>query len=108
MVNPPGCMYIQLCPTRSIVPSTPLYVEVLACRPTCQRPASEQQQNEQILKEALPSIGASVILAVLRVSRGQVDLAFNALLEMTDPDVVRAGGRRTFRPGSCHPELEAA
>ncbi|KAJ9151530.1 hypothetical protein NKR19_g4867 [Coniochaeta hoffmannii] len=68
----------------------------------------EQQQNEQILKEALPSIGASVILAVLRVSRGQVDLAFNALLEMTDPDVVRAGGRRTFRPGSCHPELEAA
>jgi hypothetical protein len=54
------------------------------------RPASEQQQNEQILKEAFPSIDAAVIRAVLRASRGQVEPAFNALLEMTDPDAVRA------------------
>jgi hypothetical protein len=54
------------------------------------RPVSEQQQNEQILKEAFPSIDAAVIRAVLRASRGQVEPAFNALLEMTDPDAVRA------------------
>ena len=54
------------------------------------RPVSEQQQNEQILKEAFPTIDAAVIRAVLRASRGQVEPAFNALLEMTDPDAVRA------------------
>ena len=53
------------------------------------RPVSEQQQNEQILKEAFPSIEASVIRAVLRASRGQVEPAFNALLEMTDPEAVQ-------------------
>ncbi|OIW27522.1 hypothetical protein CONLIGDRAFT_645782 [Coniochaeta ligniaria NRRL 30616] len=54
------------------------------------RPVSEQQQNEQMLKEAFPTIDASVIRAVLRASRGQVEPAFNALLEMTDPDAVKA------------------
>lgn len=53
------------------------------------RPVSEQQQNEQILKEAFPSIDDAIIRAVLRASRGQVEPAFNALLEMTDPDAVQ-------------------
>jgi hypothetical protein len=53
------------------------------------RPVSEQQQNEQVLKEAFPSIDGTVIRAVLRASRGQVEPAFNALLEMTDPDAVQ-------------------
>ncbi|RKU47394.1 ubiquitin-binding protein cue5 [Coniochaeta pulveracea] len=53
------------------------------------RPLTEQQKNEQTLKEAFPTIDATVIRAVLRASRGQVEPAFNALLEMTDPDAVK-------------------
>ncbi|KAJ4419539.1 ubiquitin-binding protein cue5 [Neurospora sp. IMI 360204] len=53
------------------------------------RPVSEEQKNQQILKEAFPSIDPSVIKAVLRASRGQIEPAFNALLEMTDPDAVQ-------------------
>jgi len=42
-----------------------------------------------MLKEAFPSIDMTVIKAVLRASRGQVEPAFNALLEMTDPDAAQ-------------------
>lgn len=62
------------------------------------RPVSEQQRNEQILKEAFPSIDAAVIRAVLRASRGQVEPAFNALLEMTDPDAVKADEEQELPP----------
>ncbi|KAB5582649.1 hypothetical protein GE09DRAFT_1211285 [Coniochaeta sp. 2T2.1] len=77
------------------------------------RPVSEQQQNEQILKEAFPTIDAAVIRAVLRASRGQVEPAFNALLEMTDPDAVRADDEQPPppppRPAAAAPvsQLEA-
>lgn len=50
------------------------------------RPATEQQKNEAILKEAFPGIEASVIKAVLIASGGRIDPAFNALLAMSDPD----------------------
>ena len=50
---------------------------------------TEQQKNEAILKEAFPSIDASVIKAVLIASRGQIDPAFNALLGMSDPDAIQ-------------------
>lgn len=50
------------------------------------RPVNEAQQNQQTLKEAFPTIEMSVIKAVLTASRGQIEPAFNALLEMTDPD----------------------
>jgi hypothetical protein len=53
------------------------------------RPATQAQKNEQILKEAFPSIEPSVIKAVLVASGGQVDPAFNALLGMSDPDAVQ-------------------
>jgi len=53
------------------------------------RPVDETQQNQQMLKEAFPTIDMSVIKAVLTASRGQVEPAFNALLEMTDPDAVQ-------------------
>ncbi|KAL0940760.1 CUE domain-containing protein [Colletotrichum truncatum] len=53
------------------------------------RPSTETQKNEDILKEAFPSIDISVIKAVLRASGGRIDPAFNALLEMTDPDAAR-------------------
>ncbi|KAI1438651.1 hypothetical protein GGR50DRAFT_639037 [Xylaria sp. CBS 124048] len=53
------------------------------------RPLSVQQKNQQILKEAFPSIDAAVIKAVLAASGGQIDPAFNALLGMSDPDAVQ-------------------
>ncbi|KAI8965006.1 hypothetical protein F5Y11DRAFT_314348 [Daldinia sp. FL1419] len=53
------------------------------------RPLTEQQKNEQILKEAFPNIELPVIKAVLIASGGQIDPAFNALLGMSDPDAVQ-------------------
>ncbi|KAK4130858.1 hypothetical protein BT67DRAFT_464678 [Trichocladium antarcticum] len=50
------------------------------------RPLTEDQKNQQMLKEAFPSVEPSVIKAVLTASRGQIEAAFNALLEMTDPE----------------------
>ena len=50
------------------------------------RPLSPQQQAENTLKEAFPSIDATVVRAVLHASGGQVEPAFNALLGMSDPD----------------------
>jgi hypothetical protein len=46
------------------------------------RPLSPQQQAENTLKEAFPSIDAAVVKAVLRASGGRVEPAFNALLGM--------------------------
>ncbi|KAL8927751.1 MAG: hypothetical protein Q9208_002166 [Pyrenodesmia sp. 3 TL-2023] len=50
------------------------------------RPSNPLQQAENTLKEAFPSIDPSVVKAVLRASGGNVEPAFNALLEMSDPD----------------------
>lgn len=44
------------------------------------RPTSPREQAEQTLREAFPSIDASVVKAILVASRGQVEPAFNALL----------------------------
>ncbi|KAI1376116.1 hypothetical protein F4677DRAFT_445828 [Hypoxylon crocopeplum] len=60
-----------------------------AAPPKPPRPLTEQQKNELILKEAFPTIEASVIRAVLIASGGQIDPAFNALLGMSDPDAVQ-------------------
>jgi hypothetical protein len=46
------------------------------------RPLNPQQQAENTLKEAFPSIDATVVKAVLRASGGRVEPAFNALLGM--------------------------
>lgn len=53
------------------------------------RPLTEEQRSQQTLKEAFPSVEDSVIKAVLRASGGRIESAFNALLEMTDPDAVQ-------------------
>ncbi|KAK2594859.1 ubiquitin-binding protein cue5 [Conoideocrella luteorostrata] len=53
------------------------------------RPVTEAQKNVMILKEAFPSVDDAVIRAVLRASGGKAEPAFNALLEMTDPDAVK-------------------
>ena len=46
------------------------------------RPMSPRQQAENTLKEAFPSIDATVVRAVLTASGGHVEPAFNALLGM--------------------------
>ncbi|SPO03879.1 related to Nuc-2 protein [Cephalotrichum gorgonifer] len=61
-----------------------------AAPPKPPRPLTEAQKNELILKEAFPSVQPGVIKAVLRASQGQVEPAFHALLEMTDPDAAKA------------------
>ncbi|TKA82180.1 hypothetical protein B0A55_02037 [Friedmanniomyces simplex] len=50
------------------------------------RPLSPQQQAENTLIEAFPSIDTKVVKAVLQASNGRVEPAFNALLGMSDPD----------------------
>ncbi len=57
----------------------PATVEDIA-PPKPPRPLSAQQQAENTLKEAFPSIDAAVIKAVLTASGGRVEPAFNALL----------------------------
>lgn len=52
------------------------------------RPLTEQQKNEQTLKEAFPTVDLAVVKAVLTASRGNIESAFHALLEMTDPNAV--------------------
>ena len=54
------------------------------------RPVDPREQAEMTLREAFPSIEPSVIRAVLRASGGSVEPAFNALLEMSDPEAVKA------------------
>lgn len=51
-----------------------------AAPPKPPRPASDQQQKLQMLKEAFPTVEEAVIKAVLTASRGQIEPAFNALL----------------------------
>ncbi|KAK3989832.1 hypothetical protein QBC44DRAFT_78566 [Cladorrhinum sp. PSN332] len=50
------------------------------------RPVNEAHQHQQTLKEAFPSIDMAVIKAILTASGGQIEPAFIALLEMTDPE----------------------
>lgn len=53
------------------------------------RPLNPREQAEQTLIEAFPTIEKSVVRAVLTASGGQLEPAFNALLEMTDPDAAQ-------------------
>ncbi|KAI4133399.1 MAG: hypothetical protein LQ347_002202, partial [Umbilicaria vellea] len=68
----------------SAAPPTILAEDIPPPKPP--RPLSPQQQAENTLKEAFPSIDAVVVRAVLTASGGQIEPAFNALLGMTDPD----------------------
>lgn len=63
--------------------SKPAAVEE-AAPPKPPRPLSPQQQAENTLKEAFPSIDAAVVKAVLMASGGRVEPAFNALLGKTN------------------------
>ncbi|KAJ9317241.1 hypothetical protein DTO271D3_2531 [Paecilomyces variotii] len=50
------------------------------------RPLTPQQQAENTLKEAFPTVEASVVKAILVASGGNLERAFHALLGMTDPN----------------------
>ena len=78
-------------------PSSPLKTVPLSEKPTAgagedvpppkpPRPLSPEQQAENTLKEAFPSIDAAVVKAVLRASGGRVEPAFNALLGNKCPE----------------------
>ncbi|KAJ5740902.1 hypothetical protein N7493_000774 [Penicillium malachiteum] len=56
-----------------------------AAPPKPPRPLSPKQHAENTLREAFPTIDASVVKAVLTASNWNVERAFNALLGMTDP-----------------------
>ncbi|KAI1165455.1 hypothetical protein F5B18DRAFT_611067 [Nemania serpens] len=81
-------------------PSTNTTTESAKDLPPTQPPRlpTTQQKNEQILKEAFPTIDAAVIRAVLIASSGQIDPAFNALLGMSDPDAVQNDTARDPAP----------
>jgi hypothetical protein len=65
-------------PTTTSMPRDSARNEVAPPKPP--RPLSPQQQAENTLKEAFPSIDAAVVRAVLHASGGRVEPAFNALL----------------------------
>lgn len=64
------------------------------------RPMTEAQKHQTMLEEAFPSLDTAVIRAVLTASGGKIDPAFNALLEMTDPD---AASREVDEPAPPQP-----
>lgn len=66
--------------TSTSVAQKPATVEDEAAPPMPPRPISAQQQAENTLKEAFPTIDAAVVKAVLMASGGRVEPAFNALL----------------------------
>jgi CUE domain. len=63
----------------SATPGQPAESE-LAPPPKPPRPLSPQQQAENTLKEAFPTIDAAVVKAVLVASGGNLERAFHALL----------------------------
>ncbi|KAL2831998.1 hypothetical protein BDW59DRAFT_114263 [Aspergillus cavernicola] len=79
-----------------------------AAPPKPPRPVSPQQEAENTLKEAFPSIEASVVRAVLVASAYDVERAFNALLGMTDPNAQNDyAPPKPPRPTAAQKQLEA-
>jgi hypothetical protein len=78
------------------VPKPPPKDEAPPAKPP--RPLSPREQAELTLREAFPSIDASIIKAVLIASGSQVEPAFNALLSMSDPDSQREPPAKPPRP----------
>ncbi|TLS26086.1 hypothetical protein PpBr36_07108 [Pyricularia pennisetigena] len=76
-----------------------------AAPPKPQRPMTEAQKHQMMLKEAFPTLDDAVIRAVLTASGGKIDPAFNALLEMTDPD---AASREVEEPAPPQPPRPSA
>ncbi|KAH1763800.1 ubiquitin-binding protein cue5 [Aspergillus fumigatus] len=80
-----------------------------AAPPKPPRPVSPRQQAENTLKEAFPTIEASVIRAVLVASNWDIERAFHALLGMTDPNAQQEdiAPPKPPRPSAAQRQLEA-
>ncbi|GIK02701.1 ubiquitin-binding protein cue5 [Aspergillus viridinutans] len=80
-----------------------------AAPPKPPRPVSPRQQAENTLKEAFPTIEASVVRAVLVASNWDVERAFHALLGMTDPNAQQEeiAPPKPPRPSATQRQLEA-
>ncbi|KAF4194685.1 hypothetical protein CNMCM8927_007134 [Aspergillus lentulus] len=80
-----------------------------AAPPKPPRPVSPRQQAETTLKEAFPTIEASVVRAVLVASNWDVERAFHALLGMTDPNAQQEdiAPPKPPRPSAAQRQLEA-
>ncbi|ODA82543.1 hypothetical protein RJ55_01050 [Drechmeria coniospora] len=72
--------------------------------PNPPRRSSETEKNSMMLKEAFPTVDVAIIKAVIRASGGKVEPAFNALLEMTDPDAVKDEPEDTPPPQPRRPQ----
>jgi len=71
------------------------------------RPLSPNQQAENTLIEAFPTIDTKIVKAVLVASGGQVEPAFNALLGMSDPSFSPETPRTEERPPAQPPRPTA-
>ncbi|KAG6002902.1 hypothetical protein E4U21_002513 [Claviceps maximensis] len=93
--------------TTSVVTTANTHIpgEVVSHKP--HRTLSEAQKNVMILKEAFPTVDDSIIKAVLRASGGQIEPAFNALLEMTDPDAAKDESEEVPPPQPPRPQGRA-
>ncbi|KAL4946234.1 hypothetical protein BDV06DRAFT_152389 [Aspergillus oleicola] len=81
-----------------------------AAPPKPPRPVSPQQQAENTLREAFPSVEAGVVKAVLMASNYDVERAFHALLGMTDPNATAQDDYappKPPRPTAAQRQLEA-
>lgn len=97
--------------TAAVPASAAAEAEEPAPPPKPPRPLTEQQKAEQTLKDAFPTVEAPVIKAVLTASRGNVESAFHALLEMTDPSAVEQEAPpppQPPRPPMQDPQSQAA
>lgn len=83
--TPPRSEVVSL--SSAAKPDVPPKDETAPAKPP--RPLNPRDQAEKTLQEAFPTIERTVIKAVLSASGGQVEPAFNALLEMTDPEAVQ-------------------
>jgi hypothetical protein len=79
-----------------------------AAPPKPPRPQTETQKNEATLQEAFPTVEMGVIKAVLRASGGRVEPAFNALLEMTDPEAASKEPEEVAPPQPPRPQGQPA
>ncbi|KAL4868154.1 hypothetical protein BDV12DRAFT_106703 [Aspergillus spectabilis] len=92
------------------VPSAPAQSTTETGPPKPPRPLSPKQEAENTLKEAFPSIEASVVRAVLVASAYDVERAFHALLGMTDPNASTQDDYappKPPRPTAAQRQLEA-
>ncbi|KAI9928547.1 hypothetical protein AWENTII_000620 [Aspergillus wentii] len=79
-----------------------------AAPPKPPRPLSPKQQAESTLKEAFPTVDASVVKAVLVASNWNVEQAFHALLGMTDPNAQEdLAPPKPPRPSATQRQLES-